>query len=42
MKLRQELEAQKERWGGMAAARKNQVIEEEDEFDAMFEEATGI
>ena len=42
MKLRQELEAQKERWGGMAASRKNQVIEEEDEFDAMFEEATGI
>ena len=40
--MRQELEAQKERWGGMAASRKNQVIEEEDEFDAMFEEATGI
>ena len=24
-----------------AATKKNQVIEEEDEFDAMFEEATG-
>ena len=37
IKLRENLEAQKQRWGGQAA--RSNIIDDNDEFDAMFEEA---
>ena len=38
VKIRQDVEAQRERWGG---GNRNAVIDEEDEFDAMFAEEMG-
>ena len=40
VKLREELEAQKARWGGTVT--RSAVIDEEDEFDAMMEEDMGL
>ena len=39
VQLRHDVEAQRERWGG---GNRNAMIDEEDEFDAMFDEEMGV